>query len=87
MSNLYYNDFASHAIKQVSKYGGEARIVNKKRLAKPPVDIKVVHSLKQPISESSPPLPGTTLTFLQSMKLCMKTLVLCLNYCMSVMFE
>ncbi|XP_033829603.2 pro-epidermal growth factor [Periophthalmus magnuspinnatus] len=49
-NNLYYNDFESHGIKRVNKYGGDYQKVNRKALAKPPVDIKVVQ--KQPTEDS-----------------------------------
>ncbi|XP_058506572.1 pro-epidermal growth factor [Solea solea] len=49
---LYYTDAASRAIKQVDKYsGGKPLDVNKKQMAKPPVHIKVVHPLNQPLTD------------------------------------
>uniref|UniRef100_A0A8C2X8Q0 Epidermal growth factor n=1 Tax=Cyclopterus lumpus TaxID=8103 RepID=A0A8C2X8Q0_CYCLU len=50
LEHLYYTDAASRVIKQVNKYaGGEPLIVNIKQMAKPPVNIKVVHPLNQPM--------------------------------------
>lgn len=55
LEHLYYNDAASRVIKQINKYtGGEAMNVNKKPMAKPAVDIKVVHLLNQPMADSQP---------------------------------
>eukprot|EP00064_Thunnus_orientalis_P002336 superscaffoldBa00000165_g2343 len=59
LEHLYYTDVASQAIKQINKYtGGEQLNVNTKRMAKPPVDVKVVHPLNQPVADSLSPLPG-----------------------------
>ncbi len=59
LEHLYYTDAASRVIKQVNKYtGGEPLNVNIKRMAKPPVDIKVVHPLNQPMADSKPSFPG-----------------------------
>ncbi|CAN9514614.1 unnamed protein product [Ophioblennius macclurei] len=56
---LYYTDAASRVIKQVNKYtGGKARDVNVKQMAKPPVDIRVIHPLAQPTGDSSATFPG-----------------------------
>ncbi|KAM8909337.1 pro-epidermal growth factor isoform 2-T2 [Spinachia spinachia] len=58
LEHLYYTDASSLAIKEVNKYtGGEPLDVNVKQMAKPPVNIKVVHPLNQPMddSQSSPP--------------------------------
>ncbi|KAM9849644.1 pro-epidermal growth factor [Aulostomus maculatus] len=53
LEQIYYTDAESRAIKRVNKYtGGEPSDVNKKQLAKPPNDIKVVHSLNQPMGDS-----------------------------------
>lgn len=53
LEHLYYNDEALRAIKQINKYtGGEAVSVNIKPMAKPPVEIKVVHNLNQPMGDS-----------------------------------
>ena len=58
---LYYTDAASRVIKQVNKHtGGEPLSVNIKPMAKPPVDIKVVHPLNQPMADSQSSLPGDT---------------------------
>lgn len=57
LEHIYYTDNASRAIKQVNKYtGGEPTDVNMKEMTKPPVDIKVVHPLNQPMADS--PIPG-----------------------------
>ncbi|XP_056295640.1 pro-epidermal growth factor isoform X2 [Pseudoliparis swirei] len=59
MEHLYYTDAASRVIKQVNKYaGGEPLIVNIKQMAKPPVNIKVVHPLNQPMADSQSSVPG-----------------------------
>ncbi|XP_047441304.1 pro-epidermal growth factor [Mugil cephalus] len=59
LEHIYYTDAASRAIKQVNKYtGGESLDVNIKKMAKPPVDIKVVHSLNQPMADSPSTYPG-----------------------------
>ncbi|KAI3351475.1 hypothetical protein L3Q82_020324 [Scortum barcoo] len=59
LKHLYYTDAESHVIKQVNKYtGGQPLNVNMKRMAKPPVDIKVVHLLNQPMADSEPTYPG-----------------------------
>ncbi|XP_032383448.1 pro-epidermal growth factor [Etheostoma spectabile] len=59
LEHLYYTDAASRVMKQVNKYtGGEPRTVNIKQMAKPPVDIKVVHPLNQPMADSQSPFPG-----------------------------
>uniref|UniRef100_A0A8C5HL45 Epidermal growth factor n=1 Tax=Gouania willdenowi TaxID=441366 RepID=A0A8C5HL45_GOUWI len=56
MEYIYYTNAAAHDIKQVSKYtGGDPRDVNSKQLAKPPDDIKVVHSLNQPMADAPSP--------------------------------
>ncbi|KAM9740510.1 pro-epidermal growth factor isoform 2-T2 [Menidia menidia] len=57
--HLYYTDAVSRAIKQVNKYTGGAPVeVNMKQMARPPVDIKVVHPLNQPMAEYLSPFPG-----------------------------
>ncbi|KAM7389104.1 hypothetical protein PAMP_023099 [Pampus punctatissimus] len=59
LEHLYYTDVASQAIKQINKYtGGEPHNVNTKRMAKPPVDIKLVHPLNQPMGDSPSPYLG-----------------------------
>ncbi|XP_068447771.1 pro-epidermal growth factor [Clinocottus analis] len=59
LEHLYYTDAASRVIKQVNKYaGGEPLIVNVKEMAKPPVNIKVVHPLNQPMADSQSSVPG-----------------------------
>ncbi|XP_031722719.1 pro-epidermal growth factor [Anarrhichthys ocellatus] len=59
LEHLYYTDAASRVIKQVNKYaGGEPLNVNIKQMAKPPVNIKVVHPLNQPMADSQSSLPG-----------------------------
>ncbi|XP_008277701.1 pro-epidermal growth factor [Stegastes partitus] len=59
LEHLYYTDAASRVIKTVNKYtGGEPLDVNIKQMSKPPVDIKVVHPLNQPMADSSSPFPG-----------------------------
>lgn len=56
MQNIYYTDETFRVIKQVNKYtGGEALNVSLKSMAKPPVDIKVVHHLNQPMADASFP--------------------------------
>lgn len=53
LEHLYYNDPASRVIKKLNKFaGGEAVSVNRKPMAKPPGDIKVVHDLNQPMADS-----------------------------------
>lgn len=53
LEHLYYNDAALRVIKQIHKYaGGEAVSVNIKPMAKPPVEIKVVHDVNQPMADS-----------------------------------
>lgn len=50
--HLFYYDAALRVIKQIHKYaGGEAVSVNIKPMAKPPVEIKVVHDLNQPMAD------------------------------------
>ncbi|XP_035525395.1 pro-epidermal growth factor [Morone saxatilis] len=57
--HLYYNDAASRVIRQVNKHtGGESLSVNIKPMAKPAVDIKVVHPLTQPMADSQSSFPG-----------------------------
>ncbi|XP_041800377.1 pro-epidermal growth factor [Chelmon rostratus] len=59
LEHLYYTDAESRSIKQVNKYSsGEPLNVNRKPMAKPPVDIKVVHLLNQPIETSQSSFPG-----------------------------
>ncbi|XP_062332968.1 pro-epidermal growth factor isoform X1 [Osmerus eperlanus] len=59
MERVYYTDAASRAIKQVNKYtGGAAKKINRKRMAHPPIDVKVVHPLNQPIEDPVPVSPG-----------------------------
>uniref|UniRef100_A0A668AJ61 Epidermal growth factor n=1 Tax=Myripristis murdjan TaxID=586833 RepID=A0A668AJ61_9TELE len=59
LEHLYYTDGVSRAIKQVNKYtSGEPVNVNTKRMTKPPVDIRVVHPLNQPLADPVSPLPG-----------------------------
>lgn len=54
-------------IKQVNKRtGGEAQDVNLKPMAKPPVDLKVVHHLNQPMADSSFPGYNPSQAFLIS---------------------
>uniref|UniRef100_A0A3Q1I1W3 Epidermal growth factor n=1 Tax=Acanthochromis polyacanthus TaxID=80966 RepID=A0A3Q1I1W3_9TELE len=58
LERLYYSDAASRVIKTVNKYtGGEPLDVNTKQMSKPPVDIKVVHPLNQPLEDSLSPFP------------------------------
>ncbi|XP_017272981.1 pro-epidermal growth factor [Kryptolebias marmoratus] len=58
VDHVYYTDAVSRVIKQVNKYtGGQPEVVNIKQMAKPPVDIKVVHPLAQPAGDPSP-FPG-----------------------------
>uniref|UniRef100_A0A8C6TG68 Epidermal growth factor n=1 Tax=Neogobius melanostomus TaxID=47308 RepID=A0A8C6TG68_9GOBI len=52
-NTLFYNDYESHDVKSIQKYGGEYHTINKKPLAKPPVDIKVVHLLNQPLANTT----------------------------------
>ncbi|KAG8003818.1 Pro-epidermal growth factor, partial [Nibea albiflora] len=53
LEHLYYTDAASRVIKQVNKYtGGEPLNVNIKPMAKPPVNIMVVHPFNQPMADS-----------------------------------
>ncbi|XP_034739439.1 pro-epidermal growth factor [Etheostoma cragini] len=74
LENLYYTDAASRVMKQVNKYtGGEPLTVNIKQMAKPPVDIKVVHPLNQPMADSQSPFSG-----------CDKQSGNCLNVCSSL---
>ncbi|XP_070693269.1 pro-epidermal growth factor [Pempheris klunzingeri] len=59
LEHLYYTDAVSRVIRQINKYtGGEPVKVNKKPMAKPPADIKVVHPLKQPMGDSQSSIPG-----------------------------
>ncbi|XP_005467322.3 pro-epidermal growth factor [Oreochromis niloticus] len=59
LEHIYYTDAESRVIKQVNKYtGGEPRVVNLKQMAKPPVDIKIVHPLNQPTADPLSPFPG-----------------------------
>ncbi|XP_076595958.1 pro-epidermal growth factor [Chaetodon auriga] len=59
LEHLYYTDAESRLIKQVNKYaGGQPLNVNIKPMAKPPVDIKVVHLLNQPMAASQSSFPG-----------------------------
>ncbi|XP_072252437.1 pro-epidermal growth factor [Leuresthes tenuis] len=59
LEHLYYTDAVSLVIKQINKYtGGEPVEVNIKQMARPPVDIKVVHPLNQPMADSSSPFQG-----------------------------
>uniref|UniRef100_A0A671YI11 Epidermal growth factor n=1 Tax=Sparus aurata TaxID=8175 RepID=A0A671YI11_SPAAU len=59
LEHLFYTDAASRVIKQVNKHsGGELKIVNVKPMAKPPLEIKVVHPLNQPMTDSQPASPG-----------------------------
>lgn len=61
LEHLYYTDTASHVIKKVNKYtGGEPLNVNIKRMAKIPVDIKVVHVHNQPMEDSQSSFPGNS---------------------------
>lgn len=61
LEHLYYNDAALRVIKQTNKYaGGEAVSVNIKPMAKPPVEIKVVHDLNQPMADSQNSGQGKT---------------------------
>ncbi|KAM6953133.1 pro-epidermal growth factor [Aplochiton taeniatus] len=55
LEQLFYTDGTSRVIRHVNKYtGGEAEIVNQKRMAQPPIDVKVVHPLNQPIEDLMP---------------------------------
>ncbi|XP_041846789.1 pro-epidermal growth factor [Melanotaenia boesemani] len=59
LEHLYYTDAASRVMKRVNKYtGGKPVDVNIRKMAKPPVDIKVVHPLNQPMEDSSSTFPG-----------------------------
>ncbi|XP_045885734.1 pro-epidermal growth factor isoform X1 [Micropterus dolomieu] len=74
LEHLYYTDTASHVIKKVNKYtGGEPLNVNIKRMAKIPVDIKVVHVHNQPMEDSQSSFPG-----------CDKQSGNCVNVCSSL---
>ncbi|XP_028272289.1 pro-epidermal growth factor [Parambassis ranga] len=77
LKHLYYTDAGSRTIKQVNKYtGGEPLAVNIKQMAKPPVDIKVVHLLNQPTADSLLPFPG-----------CDEHSGICVNVCSSLAEE
>uniref|UniRef100_A0A3Q3FLQ0 Epidermal growth factor n=1 Tax=Labrus bergylta TaxID=56723 RepID=A0A3Q3FLQ0_9LABR len=59
LEHLYYTDATSRIIKQLDKNtGGESLSVNIKPMGKPPVDIKVVHPLNQPMGDSQSTFPG-----------------------------
>ncbi|XP_036934162.1 pro-epidermal growth factor [Acanthopagrus latus] len=59
LEHVFYTDAASRVIKQVNKHrGGEPLVVNIKPMAKPPLEIKVVHPLNQPMADSQPASPG-----------------------------
>ncbi|XP_053179658.1 pro-epidermal growth factor [Scomber japonicus] len=74
MEHVFYTDVASNAIKQINKYtGGEPLNVNTKRMAKPPIDVKVVHPLNQPMADSLSPFTG-----------CDKQSGKCVNVCSSL---
>lgn len=81
LEHLYYNDAALRAIKQINKYaGGEAVSVNIKPMAKPPVEIKVVHDLNQPMADSQNSGQGKTHVdvVLDKMQLTLKKLTMTL---------
>ncbi|XP_054886331.1 pro-epidermal growth factor-like [Poeciliopsis prolifica] len=57
--NVYYTDAASGVIRKINKYtGGQPIDVNGKPMVKPPVDIKVVHPIIQPMADTSSLFPG-----------------------------
>ncbi|XP_068182287.1 pro-epidermal growth factor [Antennarius striatus] len=59
LERVFYTDAASRVIKQTDKHtGGESRNVNIKPMAKPPVDVKVVHLLNQPMEDPQSSIPG-----------------------------
>ncbi|XP_074529760.1 pro-epidermal growth factor [Halichoeres trimaculatus] len=59
LEHLYYTDATSRVIKRVNKNsGGQSLSVNIKSMAKPPVDIKVVHHLNQPMMDYQSTFPG-----------------------------
>ncbi|XP_060935029.1 pro-epidermal growth factor [Limanda limanda] len=59
LENLYYTDAGSRIIKQMNKYtGGKALDVNTKQMTRPPIQIKVVHPLNQPLADSLSSFPG-----------------------------
>ncbi|XP_019901200.2 pro-epidermal growth factor isoform X2 [Esox lucius] len=59
LEHIYYNDERTRTIRQVNKYsGGDAKSVNPKRMAHPPMHIKVVHPLNQPAKDSTPVFPA-----------------------------
>ncbi|XP_014862048.1 PREDICTED: pro-epidermal growth factor isoform X1 [Poecilia mexicana] len=59
LENVYYTDAAAGVIRKINKYtGGRPVDVNDKPMVKPPVDIKVVHPLIQPMADTSSPFPG-----------------------------
>lgn len=61
LEHIYYSDAALRVIKQINKYAGaEAVSVNIKSMAKPPVEIKVVHDLNQPMADSQNSGQGRT---------------------------
>uniref|UniRef100_A0AAY5K2B6 EGF-like domain-containing protein n=1 Tax=Esox lucius TaxID=8010 RepID=A0AAY5K2B6_ESOLU len=63
LEHIYYNDERTRTIRQVNKYsGGDAKSVNPKRMAHPPMHIKVVHPLNQPAKDSTPVFPGQSLS-------------------------
>ncbi|XP_040031124.2 pro-epidermal growth factor isoform X1 [Gasterosteus aculeatus] len=59
LEHLYYTDASSRVIKRVNKFaGGKPLDVNMKQMAKPPVSLKVVHPLNQPMADSQSSPPG-----------------------------
>ncbi|PWA18721.1 hypothetical protein CCH79_00005533 [Gambusia affinis] len=59
LENVYYTDAAAGVIRKINKYtGGQPVDVNAKPMVKPPVDIKVVHPIIQPMADTSSLFPG-----------------------------
>ncbi|XP_043983171.1 pro-epidermal growth factor isoform X3 [Gambusia affinis] len=59
LENVYYTDAAAGVIRKINKYtGGQLVDVNAKPMVKPPVDIKVVHPIIQPMADTSSLFPG-----------------------------
>lgn len=60
LENVYYADAAAGIIRKINKYtGGRPVDVNDKPMVKPPVDIKVVHPIIQPMADTSSLFPGS----------------------------
>lgn len=87
LENVYYTDASSKVIKEVNKYtGGRTVDVNKKQMAKPPVGVKVVHALNQPLEDSNSAFTGFNRTLTLHLYLFLQIIIMVARHCLLIYF-